>query len=302
MLRFYPHFMQPRPLLLALALTLAAVAGGGEAAAKAVPFAAELNYTYSQDSDQIKTKAWRLATVNENAPWNVTLYRTRLDQPTRSLLETTALAKYRAVLSKREDALTVWAGVTRNSITDYYPYALMYDTAAGPKGHVWLSHGRESLGTIAAYERRVYADTSALTARYEFGAELTATAEYKRFGYTDGNRRNKLVATVAKKLGNAKLKGGYVYDSADRKAPGVYYVPVGERAWFVGGEYTVPLGDASLVLSGERSFSARNADGGIKRHGAQAELKAGALTAALRFDRAGDYWARGWSLTWRQEW
>lgn len=64
----------------------------------------------------------------------------------------------------------------------------------------------------------------------------------------------------------------------------------------------VPLGGATLTLSGERSFSARNADGSIKRYATKAELKAGALTAALRYDRSGDYWARTWSLTWRQEW
>ena len=289
-----------RPLLLALLIIAAAVPAAS--AGTPAPFAAELNYINSEDSDRIKTKAWRLATVNEDAPWNVTLYRTRIDQPTRSLRETTAIAKYRAVLSKHEDALTVWAGVTRNGIADFHPYAVMYDTAIGPKTHVWLSHGREGLGTITAYERRVFADTTGLTARYVFGPELTATAEYRRFDYTDGNKRGKLLATVTQKLGNAKLRGGYSYDGADRKAPGVYYVPVGERAWFLGGEYAVPLGEATLTLSGERSFSARNADGSIRRYGTKAELKVGALTAALRYDRSGDYWARSWSLTWRQEW
>ncbi len=292
-----PHL---RPLL--CALLLFAFTAPAASAGTPAPFATDLVYTYSEDSDRIKTRAWRLATANEEAPFNLTLYRTSLDEPARSLRETTVIAKFRAVLSKHEDALTVWAGATRNRIVDFHPYAVMYDTGFGPKGRVWLSRGREGLGTIAAYERRVFADTTGLTARYAFGPELAATAEYKRFNYTDGNRRDKLLATVTRQFGNAKLRGGYSYDGADRKAPGVYYVPVRERAWFLGGEYVIPLNGATLTLSGDRSFAARNADGSIKRYGTKAELKAGALTAALRYDRSGDYWARTWSLTWRQEW
>ncbi len=268
----------------------------------AAPISTGLNYTFSEDSDGIKTNAWKLATLDEEAPWNLTLYRTHIAQQYKSLNETTVVTRFKTPINHQNN-VTFWLGASQNRILNFYSYAAMYDGPLSDHSHFWISHGKESLGTITAYERGVHSTSTNLSVLNNFTPSLYGVIDLKRTYYTDGNHKKKAVFTLTKQLNKAwKLKAGYLYDGADHKATGVYYVPVGEKAAFVGTEWTIPIGQGSLVVSGEKSFFAKNSEGNINRYSAGAEFTLKQLSAGVRYDKSGDYWAHSWNLTWRQNW
>lgn len=270
------------------------------AASAAAPISTKFSYTSSEDSDGIKTKSWKLGTTDEDAPWNLTLYRTYITEQFRSLNETTAVAKFKTPIN-HQDNITLWLGASQNRILNFYSYAAMYDGPLSDRSHFWLSHGKESLGTITAYERGVHSTTTNLSVLYNFTPSLNGVIDLKHTNYSDSNHKNKAVFTLTKQFDTSwKLKAGYLYDSADHKATGVYYVPVGEKAAFLGAEWTVPIGKGSLAISGEQSFFAKNSEGNISRYSAGAEFTLQKLNAGVRYDKSGDYWSHSWNLSWRQ--
>ena len=280
--------------------TLAAVCCSGMA--QGAPPGMDARYTYSTDSDEVTTHAWRVGTVDDGQPWNVTVYHTRIEQTNRALDNSTAVFKYRLPAGP-EAAWSFWLGANKNDIRDFYPHSVMYDAAMGAKAHVWASYSHEAIGTITAYEQNIHIDAAGLSARYNFDAKWEVALELRRMDYNDGNRRDRSVLTFTRQLANAwKIKGGYLYDGADRKATGKYYVPVQEQAWFLGIDKTVPIGDAKLTLSGSKSFGAKNSEGSIKRHGLGADLLWGRFTGGIRYDRSGDYWSRSYYFNWQHTW
>lgn len=286
-----------------LALVLNSSLATTASANQAVPFNSALGYSYNEDSDAIKTKTWHLGSLNEEAAWNMDFYRTQIVEPYKSLNESTAIAKYRHVISEQDGILTGWLGVTHNDITTFHPYAVMYDKAVGEHDHFWASYGREGLGTITAYEQDIYRDTSGLAFVHDFQHGLTGNVEYKHMDYTDGNKRDAVTVAMSKEINDRfKVRGGYSYDSADRKATGIYYVPVQEQAFFAGADWTIPIKEAKMVLSGEQSFGAQNEDGNITRHSYGAEFKFRELSMGLHYDRSGDYWSRTWMANWQKKW
>ncbi len=224
------------------------------------------------------------------------------DQGYRTLDNKTVVAKYKHYAGP-DAAWSFWLGANKNDIRDFYPHAVLYDAAIGSKAHVWASYSHEAVGTITTYENNIHIDAAGLSMKYSFDPKWEATMELKRMDYSDSNRRIKSILTLTQRIDDTlKIKGGYLYDGADRKATGFYYVPVQEKAYFLGLEKIVPIGQAKLVINGEKSFFAKNSEGSIKRHGLSAELKWGQFSSGIRYDRSGDYWAHSYHVNWKQTW
>ena len=287
-----------RPVIIMVTLTVVCCSGMAQGA----PPGMDAKYSHSTDSDGITTHAWRVGTVDDGQHWNVTVYHTRIDENNRALNNNTAIFKYKLPVAP-EAAWSFWLGANKNDIQDFYPHSVMYDASMGAKGHVWASYSHEAIGTITAYEQNIHIDATGLSVKYAFDPKWEAALELRRMDYSDGNRRDRSILTFTRQLVDAwKIKGGYLYDGADRKATGKYYVPVQEKAWFLGLEKTVPIGNAKLVVSGDKSFGAKNSDGSIKRHGLGTELNWGRFAGGLRYERSGDYWVHSYHFSWQQTW
>ena len=253
-------------------------------------------YTYADDSDGIKTYSYKLSTAAEGRPFSLDLYRTRIRQNQTDLTETTVIAKAQRALSDHE-TLTLWGGYSKNEMRHFVPAALMYNARQGDNS-LWLSAGREAVGTVEASRDHIYYNTLSASYMHRVG-EGKLLLEAAQYNYSDDNQRRRYSLTYSQEI-NPRLKAGlrYGYDSADSTRPGKYYVPQDERVLSIVPEWTIPINSRSKwLITGEISLSAHDSTGSIRRHGAEVGLMVDSLYVGTKYYRSGDYWSRVWRLS-----
>lgn len=276
-----------------LALTLLALSPmPGETAAKPESF----RYQYSSDSDGVKARSIKISDEDSGEPLTHSVYYTQLSQTNRpSITEKTVVFKWVRPL-QNQGYLTLWAGYMKNDIRHFIPAAIMYNKEISDTQNVWISAGRETVGTIAANEQGINRTSVSASYQWKTGPASAFTVSGDHWFYTDDNREEKWQALYTHQLSSRlDVTAAYTYHTASTTHPGVYWVPQQEHTFSLAPRYTIPIGAGNLSLTLKKSLWARNTDGSIKQHEIKGTYQLGRFSASYSYLRDGDYTSRLYS-------
>ncbi len=262
----------------------------------------ETNFTfqYSNDSDGVTSRGMKMTDANTGRPLTYTFYYTRLGQKFQpDITEKTLVFKWVRPLAK-EANLTVWGGYLKNDLRSFVPGAVMYDKSVSDTQHVWLSAGRESIGTIPANRQGLF--RRSVSSAYQWktapGAYLSVNADH--WFYSDQNREQQYQLSYKKQLSSRfDLSAVYSYHDAKFESPGIYWVPQQEQTFSIAPRYSMPLGDGTLSLTLQKALWAKNKDGSLTHHEVDINYHSGHFTTGFHFLRDGDYNSRNYTLDYR---
>lgn len=291
-------------LLILPALLLSLLSGLPAATAASPATETDSRFQYSTDSDGVQSRSLKVTDENSGRPLTYTLYYTRIGQKFQSdINEHTFLFKWSRPLANQETALTFWGGYLKNDIRSFVPAAVMYDKGFSDTQHLWLSAGRETIGTIPANRLGLF--RSSLSAAYQWktspGASLNLSGD--QWFYSDQNREQKWQLSYDKQL-STRFTLAAMYQDHDAKftRPGIYWVPQKDQAFILAPRYSLPIGQGIFSLTLQKALWARNADGSITRHDIGAAYQLGKMTAGYHYLRDGDYTSHNYTLDYQLFW
>ena len=288
-------------LLLALFLLFPLAA---KTSAAPAPLELTARTQYSTDSDGVKTTSTKLSTENMDTPFTFSVYYNHLRQRYESSInEYVLLVKWKRPLSKQE-TLTLWAGVLSNDIRTFVPAAFMYDRAFSDKSHLWVSAGRENIGTIRANQLGLDRTNLSATFLHKPTDDTVWKLSGDQWYYNDANQEQKWKLGFTKRFSKRfDITAAYQYHNANFTRPGIYWVPQQEHAVTLAPRYMIPLGkESNLSLTFQQAVWARNKTGGINQYEIEVACNIGRLTAMYRQMHDGDYNSSNYSLEYKFRW
>jgi hypothetical protein len=270
----------------------------GYAHAAAKPADWTSSYSYSADSDNVTTRSYQFGTSEEQG-LNWMYYRNALTQSGTNMQEDSLILNWNTPITDHE-ALSLWAGYSKNDFGHFTPWAFMYHNQLENGQNVWFSYGHEGIGTVQANQNSLSRNVLNLAYVSQLRHDLELSASYAHSNYNDGNRRNEIQVNVEKAFTPGfQMKAGYFYDDADFD-PDAYWAPQKNKGFLLTPKLTFQLRDTdTLMLYSEIGLGVTDHTGSIRHYTNVVELHHKNFVFDAKYVRNGGYNAHQYSASWQ---